>query len=146
MYHSAFFAIDYGNRLPPIPLAVECPIFHVEIYLFVAFARAQQKIRHFFNRFGNCQPVKEVRIDKDSRCDIDECLLFDVAAFNDLDNLKSELFREVPIPCVVSGNRHYSARAVVHHHVVGDEYRQFFAVDGVDCLDTLYSYSGLFLL
>ena len=45
----------------------------------------------------------------------------------------------------MSRNRHYSARAVSHHYIVGNVYRNFLAGNGVYAGKTIYLYARLVL-
>ena len=73
-------------------------------------------------------------------------LLHVLAARDDLDDRQAELLGELPVAVVVRRNGHDRAGAVAHQHVVGNEDRDFLAVDRIDCRNALQLDAGLVLV
>ena len=60
------------------------------------------------------------------------CFLLNVSALDDFNDRKTELLRKLPVPAVVSRNRHNGTRAVAGKHVIRDPDRHLGAVYRVD--------------
>ena len=71
--------------------------------------------------------------------------LFDVAALNDRNDLRAELFGEFPVALIVRGHRHDRAGAVAHHDVIRDKDRDLHAAYRIDRRKAAELHAGLFL-
>ena len=142
--HAAVRAVDNRNRLAPVTLAVECPVLHLVLDALLADAALLEELEHFFYRlFLVVRSVEEIGIYHLTVAGV--CFFFNVAALDDLDDVNAERLCKIPVALVVGGNSHNGAGAVAHHDIVGDEYRDLLAVDGIDCGESAELDAGLVL-
>ena len=128
--HAAFRAVDNRNRLAPIALAVERPVFHFILHAALADAFFGKVINHAGDRiFFVVKTVQEAGIDHFAVAGVSG--FFNVAAADDFDNINPEFLRERIVAVVVRRHRHNRARAVAHHDIVGNINRDFLAVNRV---------------
>ena len=122
--------MDYGNRLAPVALAVERPVLHFVLNAAAAHAELFKLVCHAADRvlFVSVS-VEKIGIHHFAVARI--CLCRNIAAADDFDNIRAELFRKVIVALIGRGHRQYSARAVAHHNIVGNEYGKFLAVYGI---------------
>ena len=142
--HAAVRAVDNRDGLAPVTLAVECPVLHLVLDALLADAALLEELEHFFYGFFLVvRSVEEIGIYHLTVAGV--CFFFNVAALDDLDDVNAERLRKIPVALIVGGNSHNGAGAVAHHDIVGDEYRDLLAVDGIDCGETVELDAGLVL-
>ena len=137
-------AVDQGDGLAPVPLAVEGPVLHLILDALVADALLLQEPEHGGDGvLLVVVDVQEVGVDHGPVAGV--CGLVDVAALDDGDDVHAELPGEGPVPLVVGGHGHDGAGAVAHHHVVRDEDGDLLVVHGVHGGEALQPDAGLVL-
>ena len=142
--HTAVRAVNDRDRLAPIPLPVECPVLHLVLYTGLADAFFLEERRHFRDGFllGR-DTVQKSGVDHLAVAGIR--FFFDVAAFDDLNDVNAELLCEIVVALIVCRYRHDRTGAVAHHHVVGDVDRDFPAICRIDRRQPLNAHAGLIL-
>ena len=134
----------YRDRLAPVSLTVERPVLHLVLYTLFAAAEFCKYAEHLFDSvLLVSDAVQLARIHHLAVARVG--FLRDVAALDNLDYINAELLRKFIVTGIVSRNRHYSARAVSHHYIVGNVYRNFLAGNGVYAGKTVYLYARLVL-
>ena len=129
--HAALVAVDDRDGLAPVALAVEGPVFHLELDALLAEALLLEPGSHLLDGvFLVVETVEELGVHHLAVAGVG--FFGDVAALDDFDDVDAELFREVIVALVVRRDRHDGAGAVTHHDVVRHEDGDFLAVDGVD--------------
>ena len=134
----------YRDRFAPVSLTVERPVLHLVLYALFAAAELCKYAEHLFNSVLLVRnAVQLARIHHLAVARVG--FLRDVAALDNLDYINAELLCKFIVTGIVSRNRHYSARAVSHHYIVGNVYRNFLAGNGVYTGKTVYLYARLVL-
>ena len=127
----------YRDRLTPVSLTVERPVLHLVLYALFAAAELCKYAEHLFDSvLLVCDAVQLTRIHHLAVARVG--FLRDVAALDNLDYINAELLRKFIVTGIVSRNRHYSARAVSHHYIVGNVYRDLLAGNRVYAGKTVY--------
>ena len=115
--HSAVRAMYYRDRLAPISLTIESPVFHLILNALFTAAQFFKNSKHLFDSFFLvCYAVKLTRVDHFAIACVG--FLRNVTALDDFDYVNAELLCKIIVPCIVSRHSHDSACAVSHHNIV----------------------------
>ena len=140
--NTAVLAVNDRNRLTPVSLTVECPVFHLELYTCTANALLGQLFQHLLDGiFLIIISVQEFGVHHLTVSGIS--FLGDVSALDYLDNIDVECFCKIIVTLVVCRYCHDSSGTITHHYIVCNEDRDLLAVDRIDCLQALNLHTGL---
>ncbi len=123
-------AMDNRDRLAPIALSRKEPVSQLICRLRFANALFFQPLDHFIDRLLLAKTIQPFRIDMDTIfC---ERFLFDIATFQNRNDRKPKLFRELIIPRIMSRNRHDRTRTIACKNVIRNIDRDLLAIDRID--------------
>ena len=132
------------DRLAPVSLAVECPVFHLILYTLLTDAAFFQFLKHAFDGIlFICIAIQKFRVDHLAVAGVR--FFLDVAAFDDLDNVDTKFLRKIVVSLVMCRYCHDRAGTVTHHYVICDKDRDLLAVDRIDRGQTVDAHARLIL-
>ena len=126
-------------------MAIERPVFHLVIGFGFAYAEFFHSLYHGFDGVFDFHSVKETAVYHRAAFFRYIRFLFYISACNNFDYRQTELFGELVVAGIVSGYRHNSARAVVHHDVVCGKYGYFRSCNRINRVYSLDENAALFL-
>ena len=134
--------MDQRNRLTPVSLTVECPVFHLVLDAGFTDAFLLKFFQHTLDRiFLIGISVEEFGVDHLAIT----CVSFlgDVAAFDDFNDINAEFLCKIIVTLVMCRHCHDRTCTITHHYIVCNVDRDFLAVYRIDALKTLDAYTCL---
>ncbi|CDB77350.1 uncharacterized protein BN552_02139 [Blautia sp. CAG:237] len=136
--------MDQRDRLTPVSLAVECPVFHLVLNACFTDALLLKFFQHTLDRiFLLGVSVEEFRVDHLSVTCVG--FLGDVSTLDDFDDVDAEFLCEIIVTLVMSRYCHDRTCTITHHYIVCNVDRDLLAVYRVDSLKSLDTHTCLVL-
>ena len=134
--------MDKRNRLAPVSLTVECPVFHLVLHTGFTDTFLLEFFKHTLDRIlFLCIAVKKFRVDHFSVTSIS--FFGDIATFDNFDDINTEFLCEIIVTLIMSRYCHDRTGTITHHYVVCNIDWNLLAINRVDSLQTLNAYTGL---
>ena len=134
--------MNQRNRLAPVSLTVECPVFHLVLNTGFTNTLLLKFFQHTLDRiFFLCIAIQEFGVDHFTVT----CVSFfgNVSTFDDFDDVNAEFLCEVIVTLIMSRYCHDRTSTITHHYIVCNVDRDFFTINRIDAFQTLDAYTCL---
>ena len=134
--------MDKRNRLAPVSLTVECPVFHLVLHTGFTDTFLLEFFKHTLDRIlFLCIAVKKFRVDHFSVTSIS--FFGDITTFDNFDDINTEFLCEIIVTLIMCRNCHDCTCTIAHHYIICNVDRNLLTVDRVDTFQSLNTHTGL---
>ena len=130
------------NRLTPISLTVECPVFHFELYTCTANTLLRQFFQHLLDRIFLIRiTIQELGVHHLTVTGIG--FFRDISALDNLNNIDIKCLCKIVVTLVMCRYCHDGSGTITHHYIICNEDRNFLTINRINSLQALNLHTGL---